>query len=248
MPGGTRVNSASRAALLEQARRGGWYHTMELAPGFVTDGVFDLRPYVDRYRIPDRLDGMRAIDVGTFNGFWAFELERRGADVVALDVADEEQIDWPAHRLPRDAGDAAVGEGFRLAHELLGSSVERVETSVYDAFAADLGTFDLVFCGSMVIHLRDQFLAFERMAGLCAPGGRLISAEAYDPLVSLLPFAAARYRAHRDKSPVFWEPGARTWGLMIEAAGFDSVRRVGRFRMRSRRGFSVHHVVHHASR
>ena len=34
-----------------------WYHTLELAPGLVTDGMFDLRPYVGRYGIPERLDG-----------------------------------------------------------------------------------------------------------------------------------------------------------------------------------------------
>lgn len=29
--------------------------------------------------LPDSLDGMRCLDVGTQNGFWAFELERRAA-------------------------------------------------------------------------------------------------------------------------------------------------------------------------
>jgi hypothetical protein len=29
-----------------------WYHTMELAPGIVTPGEFDMRPYVDDYHLP----------------------------------------------------------------------------------------------------------------------------------------------------------------------------------------------------
>src|SRR5215216_401238 len=78
----------------------GWYHTQELAPGLVTPGMFDLRPYVNRYGIPEDLSGKRVLDVGTFEGFWAFELERRGAEVVALDVASLDQLDWPA----RDRG------------------------------------------------------------------------------------------------------------------------------------------------
>ncbi len=65
-----------------------WYHTLELAPGITTPGFFDHRPMVDRYELPESLAGKRALDVGTFDGFWAFELERRGADVVALDVDD----------------------------------------------------------------------------------------------------------------------------------------------------------------
>ena len=41
--------------------------------------MFDLRDYVDHYGLPERMDGMRALDVGTWDGFWAFEMERRGA-------------------------------------------------------------------------------------------------------------------------------------------------------------------------
>ena len=48
-----------------------------------------------------------------------------------------------------------------------GSQVERVDMSIYDATPEELGTFDLVFCGSVVIHLRDQLGALERIAALC---------------------------------------------------------------------------------
>lgn len=74
------------SALLDRAREINWYHTMELAPDFTTSGEFDHRQYVDHYGLPERMDGMRALDVATFNGFWAFEMERRGAEVVALDL------------------------------------------------------------------------------------------------------------------------------------------------------------------
>ena len=57
---------------------GPWYHTLDLGSGVVTEGMFDLRPVVDRYGLPARMDGMRALDVGTWDGFWAFEMERRG--------------------------------------------------------------------------------------------------------------------------------------------------------------------------
>jgi tRNA (mo5U34)-methyltransferase len=232
---------------LARAEQLSWYHAIELAPGRVTDGMFDLRPYVGRYGLPERMDGMRALDVGTFDGFWAFEMERRGArEVVALDLEREPELDWPPRR--RDEADAAAarGDGFRIAHEALGSSVRRVEGSVYDADPAELGTFDLVFCGSVLIHLRDQLLALERIAALCR--GRFICAEPYDPLIGLLPFPVTRYRADRPKSVVFWEPSARTWKRMLWTAGFDGVEQRARIKLRSRRGFSVRHVVLHARR
>jgi tRNA (mo5U34)-methyltransferase len=230
--------------VLERAAALRWYHTLELGPGHLTDGMFDLRPVVDRYGLPPRMDGLRVLDVGTFDGFWAFEMERRGAEVVALDVEHELELDWPPRRRGEADPGARRGEGFRLAREVLGSEVTRVELNLYDASPQELGTFDLVFCGSVLIHLRDQLLALERIANLCRD--RFICAEAYDRLTGLLPFPVSRYRADRQASVVFWEPSARTWRRMLWTAGFDQVREHARLALRSRRGFSVPHVVLHA--
>jgi tRNA (mo5U34)-methyltransferase len=229
--------------LAEQARERSWYHTLELGPGLTTEGWFDLRPYVDRYGIPERLDGMRALEVGTWDGFWAFELERRGAEVVALDLDDERELDWPARRRPETFSDEKRGDGFRLAKEILGSRVERVVCSIYEALPEDLGQFDLVFCGSVLIHLRDQLLALERIANLCR--GTFISAEEYDRPSGLLPFPVSRYRTDRDSAVVFWQPSVRTWKRMLWSAGFDRVEQKGRFKMSSKDGWAVRHVVLH---
>jgi tRNA (mo5U34)-methyltransferase len=232
--------------LFEKARERDWYHTIELAPGQVMDGMFDMRPYVGHYELPERMDGMRALDVGTFDGFWAFEMERRGAEVVALDIDSEAQIDYPPRRRPASFPDRRRGEGFEIARDLLGSNVERVGGSIYEATPESLGgQFDLVLCGIVLVHLRDQLLALERIAGLCR--GTFISVEAYDPLMDLLPFAASRYKADRDADVVFWEPGSRTWKRLIWSAGFDHVERKRRFRLPSEHGFSIRCVVHHAT-
>jgi tRNA (mo5U34)-methyltransferase len=231
-------------SLAEQVSEQGWYHTLELGPGLVTEGIFDLRPIVRRYGLPESLEGNRALDVGTWDGFWAFEMERRGASVVSLDLDDEADLDWPPRRRPEQFPDAPRGAGFQLAKEALGSSVEKVNLSIYHATPEELGVFDFVFCGSVLIHLRDQLLALERIAALCAD--TFISAEAYDRATGLLPFPASRYRADREKSVVFWEPSARTWRRMIHTAGFDQVEQVGKFKLRAREGWSVPHVVHRA--
>src|SRR3954452_1522086 len=233
---------------LERVRAQSWYHTLELAPDVVTDGWFDLRDQVGHYRIPERLDGLRVLEVGTWDGFWAFELERRGAaEVVALDLDDERDLDWPPRRRPTAFPDEPRGKGFALARELLGSGVDRRNLSIYSATPDELdGPFDLVFCGSVLIHLRDQLLALERMAALTKPGGLLISAEEYDRLASLVPFPVSRYHADRESAVVFWLPGIVTWRRMIWSAGYDDVQRRGRFKMEATEGWSVPHVVHHA--
>lgn len=225
---------------LVRAKEIGWYHTVELAPGYVTPGMFDLRHQINHYGLPARMDGMRALDVGTWDGFWAFEMERRGAEVVALDIDDERDLDYPPRRRPTTFPTQPRGEGFRLAHEILGSKVVRVNRSIYQATPEELGTFDLVFCGSVLIHLRDQLLALERIANLCR--GVFLSAEEYDRFSSLIPWAVSRFRADRDKAVVFWLPSIRTWKRMLHVAGFDHVEQRGTFKMKATAGWSVPHV------
>jgi tRNA (mo5U34)-methyltransferase len=219
-----------------------WYHTQELAPGIVTPGMFDLRPLVPRYGIPAELTGIRALDVGTFEGFWAFELERRGAQVTAIDVDHIQDLDWP--RRLRPAHDMRRGEGFELARSALGSAVSRIGLSIYDATRERLGEYDLVFCGSVLIHLRDPMLALERMADLCR--GKLILADEYSRRLAPIPVAAAEFRGETPWS-TWWRPSVRGWLSMVRAAGFEDVHRLGRFNMRfrERRG-GVRHVVIHA--
>src|SRR5690242_21863414 len=107
-----------------------WYHTMELAPGIETPGWHDTRPVVSQVPFPASLEGKRCLDVGTFDGFWAFEMERRGAaEVVAIDILDPEEWDWPVGS--DDAVHEAIGKrkgngrGFEIARAALGSSVRR---------------------------------------------------------------------------------------------------------------------------
>ena len=113
-----------------------WYHTIELAPGVVTPGYFDHRAIAAEIPFPS-LTGKRCLDVGTYDGFWAFEMERRGAaEVVAADVIDPSRWDWPP-----GSDDAVVREmeankegnrGFALAREVLASKVELIDRSIYE--------------------------------------------------------------------------------------------------------------------
>lgn len=63
-----------------------WYHTVDLGNGIVTPGSFDYRASIDAFGFPPTLAGLRALDVGSATGFFAFELERRGAAVVSVEL------------------------------------------------------------------------------------------------------------------------------------------------------------------
>jgi len=188
------------------------------------------------------MSGLRALDVGTWDGFWAFEMERRGAKVVAIDLDDERLLDWPRRFVPAEHRSEPRGSGFALAHELRNSAVERRVCSIYNATPQELGTFDLVLCGSVIVHLRDQLQALERIADLCT--GTFVSCEVYDPLLELAPLPLARFQAHKNKA-CFWQPNIRAWKDMLYAAGFDSIEQKAKFKMKAT-DMKVPHVVLHA--
>jgi hypothetical protein len=123
-----------------------WYHGWEILPGIETPGQFKLDPsgQLSAIGVPADLTGLSAIDIGTYDGPLAFELEKRGAKVVAADIQDPDRT------------------GFSVARSILGSSVEYVQSSVYD-LPKVVGKFDLIlFCG-VYYHLKHPILAFEEI-------------------------------------------------------------------------------------
>jgi hypothetical protein len=74
-------------------------------------------------------------------------------------------------------------EHFELAAAALSSRVRRMPCSVYDLDPAIHGVFDFVFCGTLLIHLRDPVRALERIAAVCA--GELMLLETVDARLDL---------------------------------------------------------------
>jgi tRNA (mo5U34)-methyltransferase len=216
-----------------------WYHTLELAPGIVTPGWFDTRELAAKLPWPSSLEGMRCLDIGTFDGFWAFEMERRGADeVVATDLVDPLHWDWPPNA-PESAisGLAARkrgGEGFELARRAFGSRVERRVLSVYDLDPADIGRFDFVYLGSLLIHLRDPVGALERIRAVCR--GQMLVVDNHDALLSRLAPRLPLARLDASGRPWWWQGNIACVVRMIRAAGFDLVSEPLRVRIPAGRG------------
>jgi tRNA (mo5U34)-methyltransferase len=212
-----------------------WYHTIDLGGGVVTPGVFDHRPLLASYRLPDRMDGLRVLDVATWDGFWAFEFERRGAkEVVALDIPSHGDVDLsPAVRRQRMAVEGGemlrrkTGRGFEIARERLGSSVVRRTLSVYDLSPEAVGTFDVVHVGDLLLHLKYPLRALERT--LSVTSGYAIISEAYVPeLDALGKERLARYLGG-EKDATWWEFSLDVLQRMILDAGFERIELVNTF-------------------
>jgi tRNA (mo5U34)-methyltransferase len=214
---------ADPRAMVAGVRR--WYHCIEVARGMVTPGLFDLRPVVDRLPWPE-VRGMRCLDVGTADGFLAFELERRGAaEVVAVDLAAHDEWDWEQSvgglgpDYLRHVTGPQPGIAFRVAHELLGSSVRFQALSVYDLSPAAVGEFDVVVCGSLLLHLRDPMRALEAVRSVCF--GRLLCTNQVDLVRSLLAPRNPLVRLDGTSGVTqWWVPNAAGHRQMLRAAGF----------------------------
>jgi tRNA (mo5U34)-methyltransferase len=210
-----------------------WYHTLELPGGVLTPGWFDLRAQVDRLPWPE-VAGKRCLDVATYDGFYAFELERRGAgEVVATDIPGHEDWDWPAPARARGPETLAQlagekGRGFEVARAALGSRVTRKAVNVYDLRPEVVGSFDVVVCGSLLLHLRDPVRALEAIRSVCT--GWFLSIEAISPLLTrLLPRRAAATLSSDDAACQWWVVNAAGHRRMAEAAGFQVLRTAGPF-------------------
>jgi tRNA (mo5U34)-methyltransferase len=147
-----------------------WFHTFALnrAEGVYTPGA--ARDH--RYRVsalPNDFGGLSVLDVGTFDGFYAFLAEHRGADrVVAVD--NEQYRLWVASRWDVEL---AGGEGFRAIHRLLGSAVEYRRVDAFELDRLD-ERFDLVYCFGILHRVENPLGLLRVLRGRTASGGSVL--------------------------------------------------------------------------
>ncbi len=235
----------------------GWYHTIDLGHGVATPGFIDNRPTVHRFGIPQALTGARCLDIGTYDGFWAFEFERRGAtESIGIDVdspadydiprpfrllADERaehapetlERDWNTQMAP--VGMQWPGQGFHVAARLLGSKARREVLNVYDLAPERLGMFDLVFISQLLLRLRDPQTVLDNMISVTKPGGCAIVAEGYDPELERLSQPVSRFVGVQSMG-IWWSHSIKAMKLIMETAGYERVAVVSTFEAENRVG------------
>ncbi|MDB5349738.1 MAG: hypothetical protein JWN86_985 [Planctomycetota bacterium] len=232
----------------DDPRLRGWYHTIELAPGITTsDAVYDLRPIASRSGLPESLVGKTVLDVGTADGFWAFEMERRGADrVVAFDIArmGESNV-LPRYRatLPDwwATSENYCAERFWTAHAMRQSRVEYRTGSVYDLSPETIGTFDLVYCGSLLVHLfnpLEALIAIRSVTRAMAVIEACSTDPAYNPVDEAFPDQPLMKFGSLDgdggepgRQCMYWYFTEKALYDMLVYAGFGAVEPRGQYRI-----------------
>jgi tRNA (mo5U34)-methyltransferase len=170
------MSEARNPQVIEESRRQierlsklGWYHSIELPDGGVIEGhqsVDQLRRRIDQFRIPADLTGKRVLDIGAWDGWFSFEMERRGAQVLAVDSTKNTRLLEAKH--------------------LLGSRVEHHVADICRLTYKDIGTFDIVLFLGVLYHVKHPILALENVCGMTRDMA-CIESFVSDPDVSALP-------------------------------------------------------------
>lgn len=206
-----------------------WYHRIALPYGLVTPGESPQWP--EAYRLPDRLDGERVLDVGAWDGYWSFEALRRGAaEVVAIDDFSDRLGYLTEQMRPQ-------WETFDLCRAALGYSDDRCrrqDLSVYDVRPETVGMFDRVLFFGVLYHLRHPLLGLDRMASVCRGTLHVESAvsdhfspyrggfgQGYDGAQMVMEFYPTDQYGSNDSN--WWAPTLRCVGGMLYAAGFRDI-------------------------
>ena len=134
-----------------------WHHRIELAPGIFTPANQQTQDLLAAIDLPEDLSGLRVLDLGARDGFFSFECERRGAvEVIAVDYAPVELT------------------GFGVASKILNSNVKWFTANVYRINELNLGKFDLILFLGVIYHLRNPYLAIDRIYDALNIGGNVI--------------------------------------------------------------------------
>lgn len=221
-----------------------WFHSVPLGEGVVTNGwkteasmAIELR----RLALPD-LQGKTVLDINSWDGFFAFEAERRGASrVVALDeymwamdlaehhkycmeCAERGVSPAPYHTMPYYKPAELPGKvGFDTAHRARQS---RVEVVVGDFMEMNLDRLDadiVLYLGSLY-HMENPMLALRRLAQVTNELAIIETEAAEFPHAgdyALFEFFGANEL--RGDVSNWWAPNEKGLTSMCRAAGFEEV-------------------------
>ena len=148
-----------------------FYHTMDIPEYGTVHGEWDLRGREGSYLGNVALQGKRVLEVGTASGYLCFYMEQQGSEVVAYDLSSHQEWDIvPYYRgdckksiIKRKEHLRKLNNGFWFAHSAYNSKAKVVYGTVYE-MPKDIGEFDICTFGSILLHLRDPFLALQRVS------------------------------------------------------------------------------------
>jgi SAM-dependent methyltransferase len=204
-----------------------FYHSMEI-PGYgVIEGRdWDLRAGVDDYLGKVDFAGQRVLEIGPASGFLTFEMEKRGAEVVSVEVTAEHGWDfvpYPAARLqeilgPRRVVMQQLKNSYWFAHAAHRSKAQVYYGDVYNLPNA-LGQFDIAVMGAVLLHCRDPLRIIEQ----CAKRARLlIITDMFYPELEGAPISRLAPNPQNFLWHTWWHFSTQYFTQFLAVMGFNS--------------------------
>jgi SAM-dependent methyltransferase len=204
-------------------RRTYWYHKIRLADGIVTPG-FDLEPLWDQVRkVRDTVDykGKTVLDIASFDGMFAFEAEKRGANrVIATDCLYKS---FENFLFCREVLQSSVFPYYNVSPYNLTDRLNVYFQENYEELPEDR-RFDIVQHFGLLYHLRDPMLSLLQARSVLKPGGILILETDFimDSNESKMVFNGLPENARvRDNYSVWWAPTKLCLLEMLQASLFQ---------------------------
>jgi tRNA (mo5U34)-methyltransferase len=206
--------SMDQGKLATEIAKISWFHTFNFGNGVVTPGYDNSYKRIRTLHMPEDLSGSTVLDIGSWDGFFAFEAERRGASrVLATDSFCWSGAGW------------GTKDGFNLARNILNSKVEDMEIDVMELSPEKVGTFDLVMCLGVLYHMRNPLLALERIFSVTKR--QLILDTHVDCVMTNRPMIAFYPGNELNNDPTNWcGPNRAAVEAMLKTVGFSRVEMV----------------------
>jgi tRNA (mo5U34)-methyltransferase len=134
-----------------------WFHSVELPDGTITSGYKSHEGLCREADIVFRDDpgNKTVLDIGSWDGFFSFEAERRHAK----SVLSTDHFSWSGPGWGSKAG-------YDLLHCALESKAESLDVDVFELDPEQLGTFDVVLFLGVLYHLKDPFAGLEKATSM----------------------------------------------------------------------------------
>lgn len=148
-----------------------FYHSMDV-PGYgMQPGQWDLRNGVEDYLGGVDFKNKEVLEIGPASGYLTYYMEGQGAEVTACELPSFDQwdivpyagVDPGAYIQDRLAMGKSLRNSFWLAHKARDSSAKLGLSSAYQ-IPDNWGKFDIATFGSVLLHVRDPFLALQAAA------------------------------------------------------------------------------------
>ncbi len=175
-----------------------WWHTIDFGDEIFSPGLMGTDAHnVLASSIPDNLKGKTVLDIGTRDGYYAFECEKRGAkEILATDITTK--------------------TGFSTAKDILNSKVRFEQIDIYDL---PDDKYDVVLFLGVLYHLKYPLKALELLYSitneLLILESHIINTNLDEPMMKFYPGDDLN-----NDSSNWWGPNPKCIIEMLKVAGF----------------------------